>query len=35
MKLSSGGGNSGSKKLKEGYGGSNGGVWRNLRLAEV
>jgi hypothetical protein len=35
MKLSSGGGNSGSKKFKEGYGGANGGVWRNLRFAGV
>jgi hypothetical protein len=31
LKLSSDGGDSGSKKYKRGY----GGVWRRLRLAEV
>jgi hypothetical protein len=35
LKLSSDGGNSGSKKCKRGYGGAYGGVWRSLRLAGV
>jgi hypothetical protein len=30
LKLSSNGGNSGSKKCKRGYGGAYGGVWRSL-----
>jgi hypothetical protein len=34
-KLSSNGGDSGSKKCKQGYGEAYGGVWRSLRLAGV
>jgi hypothetical protein len=34
LKLSSDGGDSGTKKYKRGYGGAYGGVWRSLRLAE-
>jgi hypothetical protein len=33
LKLSSGAGESGSKKGKRGYGGAYGGVWRSLRFA--
>jgi hypothetical protein len=35
LKLSSDGGDSGSKKRKRGYGGAYGGVWRTLRLVGV
>jgi hypothetical protein len=35
MKLSSDGGDSGSKKCKRGYVGAYSGVWRSLRLAEI
>jgi hypothetical protein len=35
MKLSSDGGDSGSKKSKRGYDGANDGVWLSLRLAGV
>jgi hypothetical protein len=35
FKLNSDSGDSGSKDFKRGYGGAYGGVWRNLRLAEV
>jgi hypothetical protein len=35
LKLSSDGGDSGSKKYKRGYGGADDGVWQNLRLAGV
>jgi hypothetical protein len=35
LKLSSDGGDSGSKKCERGYGGAYGGVWRSLRLAGV
>jgi hypothetical protein len=34
-KLSSEGGDSGSKKRKRGYGGACGGIWRSLHLAGV
>jgi hypothetical protein len=35
LKLSSDGGDPGSKKCKRGYGGACGGVWRSLRMAGV
>jgi hypothetical protein len=35
LKLSCDGGESASTKLKRGYGGTCGGVWRSLRLAGV
>jgi hypothetical protein len=35
FKVSSEGGDSGSKKCKRGYGGAHGGVWRSVRLAIV
>jgi hypothetical protein len=35
LKLSSDGGDSGSKKCKRGYDGAYGGIWRSLRLAGV
>jgi hypothetical protein len=35
FKLSSYGGDSGSKKCKRGYGGAYDGVWQSLRLAVV
>jgi hypothetical protein len=35
LKISSDGGESGSKKCKRGFGGTYGRVWRKLRLAGI